>query len=842
MISILFFGACSTKKDTVINRNWHALNSKYNVLYNGYNALSEGVNQLNATYTDNYWELLPVERLKVQEEITLSGEPQNPNFERAEEKATKAIQKHGMEINQRERNPQMDEAFLLLGKARYFDQRFIPALEAFNYILYKYPNSDKIAAAKIWREKVNIRLENEELAIENLKELLKKETLKDQDYADASAMLAQAYMNLKHLDSAARKLRIAAKLTKNNQERGRYYYIVGQLYNQLGHKDTANMAFNKVIELNRRSPRVYMINAHLQKIRNTDSDLDTKPALLEKLLELEENRENRPFLDKIYHQLAQFHLKNDSIPAAVTYFNKSIRATEKDRRLNAINYEALGEINFYNNQYKEAGAYFDSTLTNLGEHTKKYRIIQRKRDNLEDVILYEGVVQKNDSILYLVNASEADRIAYFETYIANLKAKEAEEAEKKELEKLQSGLAAVGNTPGKKAGLTKGEQFYFYNPVTVGYGKNEFLKRWGSRVLEDNWRLSDKTTISQEEIAEANNSAQEPGVTKDELYSTAYYINQIPKAKEVIDSLKTERNFANYQLGLIYKEKFKEYKLAAARLSTLLKSDPAEKLILPAKYNLYKIYELLGSSLADAVKNDITLNYPDSRYAEIINNPGQISDQENGGPEDIYTALYKQYENQEYEEVISGANKYINVFNGQEIAPKFEMLKAIATGRLKGFEDFKQALNYIALNYPNNPEGKEAQRMLDEQLPKMADTSFAPSTETGNYKLIYPFSRKNKEGIENLYETITTSLKDLKYHDLSISQDVYDEDKIFLVVHGFKQKEYALGYAELLNINKNYKVDNENFVVLSNNYKIIQIHKNLEVYLRDQSPPQTINK
>jgi hypothetical protein len=56
----------------------------------------------------------------------------------AETKATKAIQKHSMNIDGRERN-QIDEAYLLLGKARYYDQRFIPALDAFNYILYKYP-------------------------------------------------------------------------------------------------------------------------------------------------------------------------------------------------------------------------------------------------------------------------------------------------------------------------------------------------------------------------------------------------------------------------------------------------------------------------------------------------------------------------------------------------------------------------------------------------------------------------------------------------------------------------------------------------------------------------------
>ncbi|MGB5236996.1 MAG: hypothetical protein WBN59_05125, partial [Flavobacteriaceae bacterium] len=118
--------ACSTKKDTFVNRNWHALTTKYNVLYNGNIAFDEGREQLNTTYQDNYWEILPVERLQVSGEVRLDSEDNNPNFVIAEEKATKAIQKHGMEIDGEERNPQTDEAFLLLGKARYFDERYIP--------------------------------------------------------------------------------------------------------------------------------------------------------------------------------------------------------------------------------------------------------------------------------------------------------------------------------------------------------------------------------------------------------------------------------------------------------------------------------------------------------------------------------------------------------------------------------------------------------------------------------------------------------------------------------------------------------------------------------------------
>src|SRR5690606_41203838 len=113
--------------------------------FNGNEALIDGKESLIESFNDNYWDVLPVERLEIREEIYLDSDvPTNPNFERAEEKATKAIQKRSMNINGREKNPQIDESFLVLGKGRYYEQRFIPALEAFNYILYKYPDSDKI--------------------------------------------------------------------------------------------------------------------------------------------------------------------------------------------------------------------------------------------------------------------------------------------------------------------------------------------------------------------------------------------------------------------------------------------------------------------------------------------------------------------------------------------------------------------------------------------------------------------------------------------------------------------------------------------------------------------------
>src|SRR5690606_14658930 len=99
------------------------------------------------------------------------------------------------------------------------------------------------------------------------------------------------------------------------------------------------------------------------------------------------------------------------------------------------------------------------------------------------------------------------------------------------------------------------------------------------------------------------------------------YISLIPSDSRAIDSITKERDVAYYQLGLIYKEKFKVYELAIDRLEKLLTFEPEERLEVPSKYHLYKTYEILGDNTKmQFYRNDIVTNHPESRYAEILNN------------------------------------------------------------------------------------------------------------------------------------------------------------------------------------------------------------------------------
>ena len=848
LVIVLSLQSCSRKKDKFLTRNFHALTTKYNVLFNGYNALNQGREALNKAYTDDYWEILPVERMQVTEELVLPGQSKNADFTRAEEKAVVAIQKHGMNIGGKEKNPQIDEAYLLLGQARYFDQRFIPALEAFNYILYKYPLSDKINQAKVWREKTNIRLENDETAIKNLKRLLEQEELEGQDLSDATSILAQAYINTKSLDSALTQIKIAAATTKEPFEKARFNFIKGQLYNSLKEADSANMAFDEVIKLNRQIPRKYLVAAYVEKTKNFDYENGNKLEFEEHLKRLEEYYENRPYLDKIYHQIAEYNLKTNKDSIALTYYNKSIRATTSDKRLNAKNYVTLGDYYFDEAKYKTAGAYFDSTMVNLKLNSKPFRIIKRKRENLDDVITYEGIAETNDSILRLTRMSEIERLEYFTAYTANLQAEADAEKERLEIEARKSGLATNGLTDGnfvknKSNPSGSSSSFYFYNPTTVAYGKNEFNKVWGERKNKDNWRWSSNKTVSFNNDVIASVDAT---VSQDSLktFDPQFYISQIPTEKKIIDSLKTDRNYAYYQLGLIYKEKFKEYGLSKNKFKDLLKSSPEEKLILPSKYNLFKLNELLKeNSQAAFYKDDIISNYPESRYAKILSNPEFAKTLDTQSPEYLYAQTYKLLQEQNYAMVISESKKYAAYFSDEPIQPKFELLKATAQGRLFGYKTYTASLNTIALDYANTPEGELAKSLVTS-LKRVADTTFVDAKNAKHFKAVYTFKADEFDKIETFKKQLTESVKTISYYDLTISEDIYNPDTKFVVVHGISSVQGAKGFSLLLKENeanenqkkkkkdrKQLKLDRPAFGVSSENYTIIQTHKNLNNYL-----------
>ena len=850
--------ACSTKNNTFVNRNSHALSTKYNILYNGGIGLEKGLKSIQGNNQDNFWKMLPIEKMQIDENFSDAEKAKNADFEKAETKATKAIQKHSMNIGGRERNSQIDEAYLMLGKARYYDQRFIPALEAFNYILYKYPNSSNIYTAKIWREKTNMRLGNDAIVLKNIKNLLKNTDLNKQTFSDANALLAEAFLNLEEKDSAVAKLRIAEEFSRINEDRARYRFILGQMYQEAGKKDSAAYFYDGVIDMNRKADRKYMMHAYAQKAQMFDYENGNDTLFLKTYNKLVADRENRPYYDILYYEMGVYYDKKKDKDNALQFYNKSLGRKPKDPYLAASSYRNIGNMYFKNTDYTMAAKYYDSTLVKLDRKSREFALIEKNRKNLDNVIKYEGIAKRNDSIIKVYNLPEGERKIYFENYIVELKKKDEAkrilaEKQKEKLANIDRNASAsnvptavnpnsLGKTSDEPGIMPPGANdavstFYFYNPTTVAYGKLQFKKMWGNRTVGGNWRLS--------AIKAANNAAMNDTITngqdlanavKDavviEKYTTDFYETQLPQTQPAIDSIGQERNFAYYQLGLIYKEKFKEYNLASDKLEQLLKNNPEEKLILPSMYNLYKIYQITNPAKAEKIKSDITGTYPNSRYAQILNN---TNNSDIASPEKEYEKWYRLYQQQQFDVVLDNIDNLINQYAGEEIVSKFELLKANTLGKVNGLEAYKKGLEAVADNYPNTEEGKNAREILDKQIPGLEKIDFT-QVDGKNWKIIYAISKDDTKAVKQIEEAIKKFLAVENFERLSTSFDKYNKTESFVVIHGLKSEAYARDVSELLRDEKPYKVSHPAIIISSDNYTVIQIKKNLDIYLAPKTP------
>lgn len=703
----------------------HALTTKYNILYNGQVAFDQAKLQLDDEYADNFWELLPIEPLKIEEDdknilINPSAPPSDikqdqvstaTGFERAEEKAVKAIQKHGMDIGGKERNRQIDDAYLLLGKSRYFSQRFVPALEAFNFVLEKYTENDLKDETRVWQAKTLVRLQNEELAIETLQYLLKNKNLPLSLVEDGHTTMAMAYQALdsshlviKHLDSAV-------LFSVDPKQKARNLFILGQVYRNEQKIDTSNIVFERLMNY-KKAPLRYKIHAQIDRAKNYTKE-DSTALILIGLKKSIKNRDHRPFLDELYYHKGLIEAQNDSITTALDDFEKSLRIPNAKEYQKELTYEAIGNIYFDKAKFELAGAYYDSIIGIAeNQNEKRIRRLIRKRKSLDEVIAYESIANSNDSILKIAYLPKAEQEAFYQQYIDSIK--KVDELAKIKLENSLLSTTGFGNlNDDSSKSSSKSGKFYFYNNNVAGFGKQEFQRAWGNRALEDNWRISAKKAIQQ------GNNQKEDVLVEDDFdttkkYELDYYISRIPTNKIALDSITIVRNDAYYKLGVLYKEQFKEYPLAAERLEKLLTFSPEEKLILPTNYHLFKIYANFNQVRSNKYKDIVVTNYPDSRYANIILNPDEIlASNDANSPEAIYNDAYCDYDFQHYERAFQKTEKAIEQFQNEPIIPKFELLKAHLLMKTKGIEAFKEALSFVALSYPNTEEGKRAVEILE---------------------------------------------------------------------------------------------------------------------------------
>jgi tetratricopeptide (TPR) repeat protein len=919
--------SCSTRKNTFATRTYHTITSKWNVNFNGKEALLKGIADLDKKKKDNYLEILPIYYYAPKQDLTSVF----PSLDRTIEKASKSVFKHSILIRGKEYVKTMNEAYLMMGKAYFYKQDYNQAKRIFNYIIATYNDWGSVEEATIWLARCEMKQDYfvraqsllEEINPRMLQNTVKTTSTKDNDEVKKSkpASKSKSKYNKYQKKNQKKKLQAQAKKEKESKKktkirkrkitnnvrlqyyaaeaeynllapngdietaidniklaldnkpkkdfRIRLYFILGQLYEKLDNRQEAQKWFLKVIKATPEYEMEFSSRMHLAV--NYDGTQLSKRTITKELNKMLKDSKNEDYRDQIYFAFAEIARIDDNDADREFYLAKSVAAytiNDYQRTYSAV---SLADIYFFEEEYIKAQAYYDTALLSLPQNYPNKENIIKKASILSDLVENLQIIQLQDSLQRIANLSEGQRQAWVNKMIANYTEEERrlakEEADRMLALQATQNFANVNvNTQGQS------NKWYFYNPGLVSQGATEFYRRFGNRKLEDNWRISNKTAISFEEMADMNAGVEtqeedefdDEGnlIAKREIdpKKPAYYTQDLPLTPESLEASNTLIMNAMYNAGIIYFDQLNDLKRSNEMLEKLIKRFSQSELVLPSYFLLWSNYTKLNNKQkADEAKNFILTNYPDSDYAKLILDPNyykKLADKAKEN-ENRYEELYGVYQLRQWERTVQIADELIENSNNVDLIAKTSYLRAVALGQIEGQETLKDALTQIIKDFPkeevaelakillstfsdsnqffssgdNNDMGilSENDKAIDSQ-----NSPFNPNLDELHYIIILVDVHKKvvndvKYDVSNFNSTYF-SLERFNINSLYLSQD---EQQI--TVARFKGKTDAMNYYIAFTTNDLFSpsiVDNSIFVyaISASNYSIYY-HKVEQRYL-----------
>lgn len=748
LLALTVILACSPRKDGFINRKYQGFTTHYNVLFNGEEALKSELQQREKTYKDNFYAPY-IKLLTYEEQVSAStmenlgfssskdgvppadfyrdDAPDNSNssgisnktgtLQIAEIKALKAIEKHSMLFNGKEKNKQIFDAYILLAKARLFQANPLEALDAINTLKKNFSKDKRLNLVKIYEAYTYGKMKDFYQADENFRNL-KKEKLKKSDRKLLSIFYSEMLLEAGKKEDAITELEDAYKFNKNKKLRSRIAFLRGQILASLGKNEEARESF--ITAYKNAKDFEFEVKSQLE-IAKTFSGKDNDYEEAKKYIEnISKKGTYSSRKNEFFYALGIMANKAGKKDEAQDFFQKSIKEKVSDPQIRGLAYYEIGKKHFEENDYLSAGVYYDSAYASMNYPPAKENL-KSLTENIKQVSKNYYLIKKNDSILNLSKMSNDERIAYFSKHIETLKAKEAKEeiarkkAEKEKNNKFETSDFALLNGSNTSSsfmdfgGGSKG--FYFSNQSTISKGQNDFKQIWGNRALTDNWRTSAKQNSIEDLKNEALGITSAPNPRR---FEPDFYIEKIPSKAEELSVLKKDRDTATLGLGRMYENFFSNTPLATKTLYDLIDTKTDEETEQQALYQIFSMNYEKNPSSAERAKKIILEKYPYTSYAEFVKNPKKAefttSDTE---VQNKYTDAFRLYEEGKFDDSKKLIDEALQKYPKDVLIPKFSLLQAFNTGKTAGKEIMILQLEQLMLNYPKTPEGIKAKQMLN---------------------------------------------------------------------------------------------------------------------------------
>lgn len=876
---MLFIVACSTEKNTFISRSYHNLTAHYNAYFNGNESLKAGVKKIATNNKDDFSKILPV-FLYTDEALSKSV---YPDMDNAIKKASKVISMHSIKVRPNRKKPArtkrqkefmkksdycnwIDDSYMLMGKSNFYKHEFLTAEESFQYVLTQFSYEPIKYHALMWLARNNNELKRFNKSKEILDQLDGDRKFPKKYKAEVAAIYADYYLKQEKYEDAIPHLRLAIDKGRKKRDRARYKFILAQIYQNLKESSKATKLYAEVIKMNPYYEMVF--NAQINRSMSFESSYGNSKGIKKQLNKMIHDDKNIEYLDQLYYALGNISLKENNENEAIEYYKLSSQKSVSNNNQKALSFLALANLYFSKPKYKEAQAYYDSTMSFISQDHKDYIKISLLSKNLNELIIHANTIQFEDSVQKIAKMTEKDRNKLIDDIIEKIREEEIRLQEEQRQQQINSMIfnqnqqsSMMNNNNNNSSG-----KWYFYNQGMIGVGMSEFKRKWGTRKLEDNWRRKNKSIVMQDLLGQENT---EQGSTDNSKKNTntksrEYYLHDIPLSDSAYKASSIKVVDAYYNLGKVYKELFSDYKQAIVTFEEMNKRFPENTYLLSTYYYLYHLHNLeKNPSRAEYYKNLIIQKFPDSKYAKALLDPDYMKKAESDMDviSNIYNDAYEAYNKGNYTKTLELCNNLEKTYSENIYSPNIKFLKSVSYGKTNGLGFLAEELNKLISDYPNH----EVVTISKDILSKMAkmdikDQTGKPITfvssdslkqdsilnkeleiysvkETDTHFYIILADNKKVDANRLQFNVVNFNSDFFSMIDFNVSIAILNDTYNMITVKSFDNKQKAYNYFKAIELNKDVfaNFDKKNyyhFVISSNNFATFYNDKDILKYLR----------
>ena len=747
----LLFAACSTKQNTARSRAWQSFTARYNTFFNGHESYKLGMEAKEKGVSDNYTELLPFFMVGNEKSAQLG----KGNFETAVTKCEKAIQLHSIKskpkmdpakrrtekakqyLARKEYNPFLKNAWLLMGQAQFQKGDYLEAASTFSYITRLYAAEPAVAnEARAWLARCYAGLDwfydAEDVLAKMSRDSLSRRTLRERDATMADLLLRQ-----KRYEDAIPYIEKAVRQSKGGIQRARRYFLLGQVQQLLGRNGDAYRSFSKCIA---QSPP-YQLAFNARILRTEVMGEGRGKSQLQQLRRMARSEKNKEYLDQVYYAIGNVYLAQADTASAINAYETGRQKATRNGVEKGVLLLRLGQIYWDQRRFDKAQGCYSEAINLIDRSRSDYNEMMRRSKILDKLVPYTSAVFLQDSLQSLADMSEEDRNAAIDRVIEALVKKEKEEARARKDSAANARASEMGLTDEgpedvtarRRPGANQGQSqtWYFYDPMLVAQGKEDFRKRWGSRKNEDNWRRANKTVIQmsedegydyeaedslqalQDSLAMAEGAAESDSVLSEDNdpHKRAYYLKQIPFTTDQREASNLIIMDGLYNAGIIEKDELEDFPLAEETFLRLTRQYPTYENRADALYQLFLLYSRWGRTAdADRCRDLMAEEFPDSSMTKRVLDPNYFTMARFARQmeDSLYAATYNAYLTHQVEAVETNYQYSSQHYPTGLNRPKFIFLHALSRiGRIDG-KDIAQELRDLVREYPESDVSKLA--------------------------------------------------------------------------------------------------------------------------------------